>query len=87
MLINTSNGRLVIGRFSILPGDKLPAVPLTAEEIAGVDALKKKGLLVEKITEQPKPAAPPKPAPIPKPVHKAEKPADKPAEDKKKDGE
>lgn len=48
MLINATNSRLVIGRFSILPGEKVPTFQLTGEEAAAVDKFKSTGRLVEK---------------------------------------
>lgn len=60
MLINKGAGRLVIGRFSILPGDKLPAVPLTSAEAADVEKMKRKGVLVEYAPVNAKPAEAPK---------------------------
>lgn len=71
MLINTGSTRLVIGRISIMPGEKVPTFPLTGAEAAEVKRLTQKGVLVEKAA----------PRPAPKTVEaKVEKPAEKPAE-------
>lgn len=48
MLINATKSRLVIGRFSILPGEKVPTFQLTGDEAAAVDKFKSTGRLVEK---------------------------------------
>ena len=48
MLFNVTETRLVIGRINVLPGEKVPAVPMTKKEEAGIEALKKKGFLAEK---------------------------------------
>lgn len=76
MLINNGSSRLVIGRISILPGEKVPTFPLTGAEAAEVKRLTEKGVLVEKG---------PVKQPVQKPVEqpKVEKPAEKPAEDDK----
>lgn len=42
---NISPGPVHIGRFKILPGDALPAIPLTAEEEADIRRLAALGLL------------------------------------------
>lgn len=44
-VINVSASPVHIGRFKILPGDCLPALPLTAEEEADVERLIHKALL------------------------------------------
>lgn len=48
MLINVTQSRLVIGRFNILPGEKLPAFELTGAEAEAVEKFKSKGKLVER---------------------------------------
>lgn len=48
MLINATKSRLVIGRFSVLPGEKVPAFQLTGDEAAAVEKFKNSGRLVEK---------------------------------------
>lgn len=76
MLINTGATRLVIGRISIMPGEKVPTFPLTGAEAAEVKRLTQKGVLVEK--------GAPRQAAVAKPVEaKVEKPAEKPEESDK----
>ncbi len=48
MFVNATNSRLVVGRFSLIPGAKFPAVPMTEAEKKSIEAFVKKGLLVEK---------------------------------------
>ena len=87
MFVNVTKSRLVIGRFSVLPGEKVPAVTMTAKENAGVQHFLKKGYLVEKPNVHKSEAVPQKEvnekvakAAEKKPVEA--KPADKPVEAK-----
>lgn len=48
MLINVTDSRLVVGRMNILPGEKVPALPLSEAEQAAVNKLVKERKLVEK---------------------------------------
>lgn len=64
MLINATKSRLVIGRFSILPGEKVPAFQLTEEESAAVEKFKNNGRLVEKPGLEREAASQPEPAPV-----------------------
>ncbi len=70
MLVNTGSSRLVIGRLSILPGEKVPPVALTSEEQKAVAEFARKGMLKEMgAASQPKPEPAPAPeAPKPEPV-------------------
>lgn len=47
MLINTGKTRVVIGRLSILPGEKVPPVALTAEESEAIAAFAHAGIFKE----------------------------------------
>lgn len=58
MLLNVTQSRLVIGRFTILPGDKVPAFALTDVEAKAVEDFCNRGFLVEKEMPRPKPQAP-----------------------------
>ncbi len=58
MLLNITQSRLVIGRFTILPGEKVPAVALTDTEAKAVQDFLNRGFLAEKC--QPKQPAPSK---------------------------
>lgn len=79
MLINITDSRLVIGHMNILPGEKVPALPLTSEQQADVDRLVKSGKLVEKPVE--KPIVTPIDQPIvEKPKKQKEAPKEKPLE-------
>ena len=74
MLVNATDSRLIIGRFTILPGVKVPAFPLTDAEKAAVDAFVKQGKLREvpghgQPKASPAPVQPePKPEPQPEPA-------------------
>lgn len=48
MLVNKTNSRIVVGRFTILPGEKVPALPMTDKEARGIEKLKARGFLIEK---------------------------------------
>ena len=48
MLVNVTKAPLVVGRFRILPGDKVPALAMTAKEEAGIARMKERGFLQEK---------------------------------------
>ena len=48
MYINATDSRIVVGRFSLLPGAKFPTVPMTEAEKKSIEAFLKKGLIVEK---------------------------------------
>jgi len=48
MLVNVTNSRIVVGRISVLPGEKVPSVALTAKEEAGIKKLVSRGYLEEK---------------------------------------
>lgn len=56
MLINITQSRLVIGRFTILPGDKVPAFALTDAETKAVQDFADRGFLAEKEIPKPQPA-------------------------------
>lgn len=58
MLLNVTQSRLVIGRFTILPGDKVPAFALTDAEAKAVEDFCNRGFLVEKEMPRLKPQAP-----------------------------
>lgn len=73
MLINATKSRLVIGRFSILPGEKVPAFQLTGEEAAAVDKFKSTGRLVEKAGNSTIVEAPVVEKPAPKPAGRSRK--------------
>ena len=47
MYINNTKSRLVLGRFSILPGEKLPDLPTTPFEKKAIAACIEKGFLVD----------------------------------------
>ena len=53
MIINTSKSPVIVGRFRILPGDKFPDVPKTAQESNAVETLMKKGIFKELAPAQP----------------------------------
>ena len=72
MLVNATNSRLVIGRFSLLPGEKVPTVSLTEAEVASVEKWKKYGYLAEKPSVRKSEVAP---APAPEPEKSVEKKA------------
>ncbi len=48
MLLNVTQSRLVIGRFTILPGEKVPAFALTDTEAKAVQDFLNRGFLAEK---------------------------------------
>lgn len=58
MLLNVTQSRLVIGRFTILPGEKVPDFALTDTEAKAVQNFLNRGFLVEK--DLPKQVAPSK---------------------------
>ena len=69
MIVNVSESPVVIGRFRVLPGAKLPGVALTDKEAAGVKHLLSVGKLKEQGgAEAPKPVAAPKSEPVATPV-------------------
>lgn len=71
MIVNVSESPVVIGRFRVLPGAKLPGVALTDKEAAGVKHLLSVGKLKEQGgAEAPKPVAvsATKPEPVAVPV-------------------
>lgn len=82
MLINATKSRLVIGRFSILPGEKVPAFQLTGEEAAAVDKFKNSGRLVEKPGNHTVVEAPVVEKPAPKPAGRSRKQSSESAESK-----
>lgn len=47
MFVNCTPAPIVLGRFHILPGAKVPAVPLTDQEQTALTRLKNKGMLRE----------------------------------------
>lgn len=53
MIVNTSKSPVIVGRFRILPGDKFPDVPKTAQESNAVETLMKKGIFKELAPAQP----------------------------------
>ena len=53
MIVNTSKSPVIVGRFRILPGDKFPDVPKTAQESNSVETLMKKGIFKELAPAQP----------------------------------
>lgn len=59
MLVNTGKTRVVIGRLSILPGEKVPPVALTAEESEAIAAFAHAGIFKEVGS-----ASKPEPAPV-----------------------
>ena len=81
MYINNTTSTLVIGRFYVLPGEKLSPLPKSATEEEQIQRLVKNGFLVVK--EQPKPKAQPKPAEQQQPKQ-SEQQQPKPAEQEKK---
>jgi hypothetical protein len=88
MLVNVTKSRLVIGRFSVIPGEKVPALPMTAAEAADVRRLTEMGFLVEQPNVHKSEAAPQKPAEPRKPAEpeKAEDSAKAPAEEPRTKG-
>lgn len=84
---NVSPGPVHIGRFRILPGDALPAVPLTAGEEADIRRLASRGLLALSPARQAMdtPPAPAEAETAPAPdVHTASRPRS--GKDKKEGG-
>lgn len=78
MYINLTKTTVRVGRLSVLPGDKVPAVRLTAAEQAAIDHLVAKKILAVKEAPAKAPAPVEVPAPAPAPVVE-EKPAEEPA--------
>lgn len=81
MYINLTKTTVRVGRLSVLPGEKVPAVHLTAAEQAAIDHLVAKKVLAVKGAPEPAPAPVPAPVevPAPAPVVEEEKPAEEPA--------
>ena len=78
MFVNVTKAPIILGRFRILPREKMPPVPLTDQEQAGFDRLKKKGMFKEDKAAA-KPVAAPKPVPAAAPPKSEEpKPAQEP---------
>ena len=85
MVVNTTKAPITVGRFRILPGEKLPAVTLTDQEQADVARLLGRGLFRKvgaPAVEQPKSvpvpqeAAPKEAEPSPQTVDAEEHPED-----------
>jgi len=79
MYINLTKTTVRVGRLSVLPGEKVPAVHLTAAEQAAIDYLVAKKVLAVKGAPEPAPAPAPVPVEVPAPVVDEEKPAEEPA--------
>lgn len=80
MYTNITKGVIRVGRLCIMPGDKVPAIPLTASEQAAIEHLVSRKVLGKKEVSAPAPVVveEPKPAPVeeqPAPVVEEEVPA------------
>lgn len=77
MTVNISKSPIVIGRFRVMPGAKVPAVAVSEDEQEMIDRLVKKGLLKVETAESKPVEKPAVEAPAEEAVEDGKKPAGK----------